>query len=203
MEARKSPSLTDRSTEATVSILNGVRQINPFRRERSITGHQPPRHLFHKKKTTVEAGTRIEDDFQGVLGQHLRDLLAQRQGSRRSRPVSRKQHRVAREGRRRVQEGNAVTVPQDRQHPGTRSNGLPEPPVRRQTAPHSQQRRNPIRTFSRSLFVYLRIDRSHPSSLKRVSYPWTPASSYPGGKKKRKTQSKSAAATARQRLKHR
>ena len=28
---------------------------------------------------TVEAGTRIEDDFQGILGQHLLDLLAQGQ----------------------------------------------------------------------------------------------------------------------------
>ena len=31
----------------------------------------PPHHLFHQEKTTVEAGTRIEDNFQGIFGQHL------------------------------------------------------------------------------------------------------------------------------------
>ena len=42
-------------------------------------GTPAPRHLFHQEKMTVEAGTQIEDDFQGILGQHLLDLLAKGQ----------------------------------------------------------------------------------------------------------------------------
>ena len=38
-------------------------------------GSPASRHLFHKEKATVEAGTQIEDNFQGVLGQHLLDLI--------------------------------------------------------------------------------------------------------------------------------
>ena len=85
--------------------------------------HRSPasHHLFHTEKAIVEGGARIEDEFQGVLGQHLLNLLVQRQGPRRSRPVRRKRYQVARKGRR-VQEEDAVTVPQDGQHPGTRSN---------------------------------------------------------------------------------
>ena len=140
--------------------------------------------LFHQEKATVEAGTRIEDDLQGILGQHLLDLLVQGQRSRRSCLVRRKQYRGAREGRRRVQGGDVISVPQDGQHPGTCSNRLPVPPMHRWTTPHTQRRRDPVRrTFSRSLSVYPRSRRRPP---KRVPFLCYFSSSDHAGKRKRK-----------------
>ena len=61
------------------SLLNKLVQV------REVDHGSPvPSHLFHQEKTTVKAGIRIEDDFQGILGQHLLDLLVQGQRSRRS-----------------------------------------------------------------------------------------------------------------------
>ena len=75
MKARKSPSLTDRRQEATVSSGTELaEQIRSGERGRSRDASQPPTpsHLFHQEKTTVEAGTQIEDNFQGILGETSR-----------------------------------------------------------------------------------------------------------------------------------
>ena len=121
---------------------------------------------------------------------------------RRPCPVRRKRYRSAREGRRRIQEGDAIPVPQDGQHPGTCSNCLPVP-MHRQTTPHPQQRRDPVRrTFSWPLFVCNLSSRSCWRKLKRVPYPCDPSSSDPTGKRKRRGPLKPAVATEEPRVKH-
>ena len=141
-------------------------------------GVPAPRHLFHQEKMTVEAGTQIEDDRQGILGQHLLDLLTQGQCPRRSCPIRWKRYRGASEGRRRILEGDAVSIPQDGQHPGLSSKSLPVPPVRPTGNPPSTERDPIRRTFSRPLFACYRSCRK---PMKRAPYPCVTAASDPAG----------------------
>ena len=85
--------------------------------------------LYHQKKATVEAGSRIENDLQCALGQHLLDLLKERKRPRRPCLIRWKRYRRAGEGRKRVQKRDAISVPKDRYHPGLCSYSLPPPPV--------------------------------------------------------------------------
>ena len=85
MDAKKSSSRTDTSTEAMGTMRNRDCRTNSFMRE-SNRGTPGYHYLFHPKKTTGEAGTRIENDFQGNQGQHLQDNLAQDQRPRRASP---------------------------------------------------------------------------------------------------------------------
>ena len=150
--------------------------------------HRSPaaRRLLHQEEATVKSGTRISGDFKSSFGKHPLDLLPQGLSPRRACPVRRKRYRGARKGRRRVQKGNPVTVPENGHHPGLSSYCLPPPPVLSQATPNSQRESRPVRsTFSRRLCLYLRRKR------KREPYPCSSSSSYQTGQKGKKTTSAS------------
>ena len=111
---------------------------------------------------------------------------------RRACPVRRKRYRGARKGRRRVPEGNPVTVPENGHHPGLGSYRLPPPPVQSQAPPNSQRESCPVKsTFSRLLCLYLRSGRSLRRKRKREPYTYSSSSSYQTGQKGKKTMSAS------------
>ena len=123
-------------------------------------------------------------------GKHPLDLLPQGLSPRRACPARRKRYRGARKGRRRVQEGNTVTVPENGHHPGLGSNCLPLSPVRSHAAPYPHRESHPVRsTFSR--LPYLRSGRSLRRKRKREPFPCGSSSSYQTGQKGKKTTSAS------------
>ena len=194
MEARKSPSLTDRSTETTVSILNGVCRTNLFRRERSITRCQQPPSPFPPGNDNC----RSRDPDRGRFPRHPWTTTSRPPGAR---PVikeilpstSETISGCERESRKRMRYLSRKT-----------DSTQESAPMRRQTTPHLQQRRDPARrTFFRPLFVCHQSDRSRWRLPKRVPYPCDPSSSDPAGKRKRRVLSKPAAATEEPRVKHR
>ena len=155
-------------------------------------GSPAARGLLHQEKTTVKTRTRISGDFIGSFGKHPLDLLPQGLSPRRACPVRRKRYRSARKGRRRVQEGNTVTVPENGHDPGLGSYRLPLPPERSQATPNSQRESRPVRLTSfRLLYLFPQSGRSLRRKRKREPYPCGSSSSCQPGQNGKKTTSAS------------
>ena len=91
---------------------------------------------------------------------------------------------------RRVQDGDAIPIPQDGQQPGLGPNNLPVPPVRRQATPTGNGRD----TSSWHSHVCNRSGWSCRRQMKRAPYLCAPSASHPAGQKKRPSEPSSATA---------
>ena len=138
-------------------------------------GTPAPRYLFPQEKTTVEAATRIEDDFQGILGQHLLDLL--RKASDRGDLARYVGNNIG------VREKGGGESKKGMRYPSRRRDSTQEStPIVCQClqcadrqSPHPQHRRDPVRkTSSRPLFICYRSGWSRRKGRFTLATPLLP-----------------------------